>query len=140
MARRRSSPTAGRAGSFLPTTRRRSSTHSSAPLAIRRNAGRVAGVLRQTAADTAGRRSPLASRPCTRSYSPPLPGSRLRGGGARDWGALRRSARRVAHRLAAFGGSRSDGLALLALLPDPLVVEPLDGVVERPRLGAAAGR
>jgi hypothetical protein len=73
------SPTEGRAGSFGPTTRRRSSTRSSRPLAIRRNAGRVADALRQTAADTAGRRSSLASRPCTRSYSPPLPGSRLRG-------------------------------------------------------------
>src|SRR5207247_6976195 len=87
MARRRSSPTEARAGSFGQTTRRRSSTRSSRPLAIRRNAGRVADALGQTAADTAGRRSPLASRPCTRSYSPPLPGSSLRGGGARDWAA-----------------------------------------------------
>ena len=50
--------------------------------------GSVAGALRQTAADTAGRRSLVASRPCARSCSPPLPGSRLRGGGALPRGRL----------------------------------------------------
>jgi hypothetical protein len=35
----------------------------------------VADARKQTAAATAGRRSPLASRPCTRSCSPPLPAS-----------------------------------------------------------------
>jgi hypothetical protein len=34
----------------------------------------------------------------------------------------------------------STGRLPLALLPKPLVVEPFDGVEERPRLGAAAGR
>jgi hypothetical protein len=33
-----------------------------------------------------------------------------------------------------------DGQAVLALLPDPLVVEPFDRVVERPQLVAAASR
>src|SRR5438034_8962991 len=86
MARRRSSPTEERAGSFGPTTRRRSSRYSSVPLAARRNAGHVAGALRQRAADTAGRRSLVASPHCTTSCSP-LPGSGLRGGGALDRGA-----------------------------------------------------
>src|SRR5438876_4462468 len=141
MARRRSSPTEGRAGSFGPTTRRRSSTRSSRPLAIRRNAWLVGDALRQTAADTAGWRSLLASRPCTRSYSPPLPGSRLREGGALDCPRSSRSARRVAHRSrSACRGSRSDGRALLAHLADPLVVEPFDGVTERRKPVAAAIR
>src|SRR6266508_4193346 len=87
MARRRSSPTEGRAGSFRPTTRTRSSTRSLAPLTARRNAGRGADARTETAADTAGRRSLLASRPCTKSCSPPLPGSRLRGGGGLERGA-----------------------------------------------------
>src|SRR5437762_4984744 len=128
MARPRSSPTEGRAGSFGPTTRRRSSTRSSRLLAIRRNAGRVADALRETAADTAGRRSPLASRPCTRSCSPPLPGSRLSGGGALE---LLRTPRPFQ-----LDASLTDLAALaedlelggLAHLADPLVVEPLDGL------------
>src|SRR5512132_1934507 len=142
MARRRSSPTEGRAGSFGPTTSRRSSRYSSAPLAARRNAGRVAGAPRQTAADTAGRRSLVASPPCTRSCSPPRPGSRLRGGGALDRGAARAvSVDESLTDLAALAeGLDRDGQAVLALLAEPLVVQPFDGVVERPRPIAAAGR
>src|SRR6266487_1062768 len=138
MARRRSSPTDGRAGSFRPTTRTRSSTRSSAPLAAIRNAGRGADARRQRAADTAGRRSLGASPPCTRSYSPPLPGSRLRGGGAPERGRRTpfgsRGRSPISRRLPRFS-TRGLSLALLAM---PLVVQPLDGQVERPQLVATA--
>src|SRR4029453_18146092 len=113
-------------------TRRRSSTRSSRPRAIRRNAGRVADALRERAADTAGRRSPLASRPCTRSCLPPLPASRLRGGGARELGRLTLfSSTSRSPILRRVPGISNSGAAVLALLPDPLVVEPLDGVAGR---------
>src|SRR6266516_4829504 len=142
MARRRSSPTEGRAGSFRPTTRTRSSTRSLAPLGARRNAGRGADARRQTAADTAGRRSLVASPPCTRSCSPPLPGSRLRGGGALDPGRLTpyRSTSRspISQRLPRI--SNTTGRLSLALGPKPLVVQSFDGVVERPQSVASAIR
>src|SRR5438034_9592568 len=142
MARRRSSPTEERAGSFGPTTRRRSSRYSSVPLATRRNAGHVAGALRQRAADTAGRRSLVASPPCTRSCSPPLPGNRLRAGGALDRDAA--DAVQVDESLTDLAALADDldrgGQALLALQPKPLVVQPFDGLVERPQLTAAASR
>ena len=110
--------------------------------ADRRNARRVADALRQKAADTAGRRSLVASPPCTRSCSPPLPGSRLRGGGALDRGAAH--AVQVDESLTDLAALAEDldrdGQAVLALLPKPLVVQPFDGLVERPQLIAVAIR
>ena len=99
----------------------------------------MAGALRQRAADTAGRRSLVASPPCTRSCSP-LPGSGLRGGGALDRGAA--DAVEVDESLTDLAelaeDLERDGQAVLALPANPLVVEPFDGVVERPRRLAAA--
>src|SRR5512133_1526351 len=141
MAQRRSSATEERAGSFSQTTSRRSSTYSSAPLAATRNAGRVAGALRQTAADTAGRRSLAASPPCTKSCSPPLPGSRLRGGGALDRGTHAVQVDESLNDLAALAEDLDpDGQAVLALLAKPLAVQLFDGAVERPQLIAVAIR
>jgi glycosyltransferase involved in cell wall biosynthesis len=57
---------------------------SSRPPTASGNGGRAADARRQPAAATTGRRSPLASRRCTRSCSPPRPGSRLRAAGAPD--------------------------------------------------------
>src|SRR6266576_5266400 len=138
MARRRSSPTDGRAGSFRPTTRTRSSTRSSAPLAAIRNAGRGADARRQRAADTAGRRSLGASPPCTRSCSPPLPGSRLRGATRLSTAQAGRVDESLTD-LAALAKETSNATGRLSLaLPPQFVVQLFDGVVERPQLVTAA--
>ena len=67
-----------RLAAFRPTTRTRSSTPSSPPPPAPRNAERAADAHRQTATATAGTKSPPATQPSTKNYSPPHPHSNFR--------------------------------------------------------------